>query len=437
MRMTVIGCGHLGATHAASMAEIGHEVVGVDIDESKIAILRSGRSWFHEPELDEMLARHVASGRLRFTTDFAEAGEFGETHFLGVSTPGMADRDDYDLSQVFAAVRSLAPHLHRPCVIVGKSTVSVGTTAATQALVRELAPAGDDVEVAWNPEFLREGHAVRDTLRPDRIVAGVASARAEERIREVYGPITDAGVPLVVTDPATCELVKGAANAFLSMKISFINAMADVCEASGADVSELADAIGLDSRIGRAYLDAGIGYGGGCLPKDTRAFAARAHELGVDCAADLLRAVDRINAGRRDRVVEMAVKACGGDASGRRVGVWGAAFKVGTDDVRDSPALDVAARLHALGATVTVYDPMAVKNAHAVHPQLGYADEALTAAAGADILLTMTAWPEFRAIDPGAVSEVVNQRVLIDARNAVEVPRWHEADWTLHRLGRT
>jgi UDPglucose 6-dehydrogenase len=435
--MTVIGCGHLGATHAASMAEIGHEVVGVDIDVAKIERLNSGRAWFHEPELDAMLTRHVASGRLRFTTDFADAGAFGEMHFLGVATPGMADRDDYDLSQVFAAVRSLAPHLHRPCVIVGKSTVSVGTTAATQELARELAPAGDGVVVAWNPEFLREGHAVQDTLRPDRIVVGVTSAEAEEKIRMAYRPITDAGVPLVITDPATCELVKGAANAFLSMKISFINAMADVCEASGADVTELADAIGLDPRIGRAFLDAGIGYGGGCLPKDTRAFAARARELGVDHAVDLLTAVDQINVSRRERVVEMTRKACGGDVTGRRIGVWGAAFKFGTDDVRDSPALDVAARLHALGATVTIYDPMAMENARAVYPELGYADDALTAAAGADALVTMTDWPEFRDLDPETVTKVVNQRVMIDARGAVEASLWRDADWTLHRLGQS
>jgi UDPglucose 6-dehydrogenase len=242
-------------------------------------------------------------------------------------------------------------------------------------------------------------------------------------------------VPLVITDPATCELVKGAANAFLSMKISFINAMADVCEASGADVTQLADAIGLDSRIGRAFLDAGIGYGGGCLPKDTRAFAARARELGVDHAVDLLTIVDRINVSRRERVVEMTRKACGGDVTGRRIGVWGAAFKFGTDDVRDSPALDVASRLHALGATITIYDPMAGENARAVHPQLGYADDALTAAAEADTLVTMTAWPEFRDLDPAVVAEVVNQRVMIDVRGALEAARWHDADWTLHRLG--
>ncbi|WP_067143983.1 UDP-glucose dehydrogenase family protein [Microtetraspora malaysiensis] len=435
MRMTMIGCGHLGATHAASMAEIGHDVVGVDVDPEKIAVLAEGRAWFHEPELDEMLSRHVASGRLRFTTDFAEAGAFGDMHFLGVATPG-TERGDYDLSQIYAAVSALAPHLHQPCVIVGKSTVSVGTTAAVAELVRELAPAGDAVEVAWNPEFLREGHAVQDTLRPDRIVIGVTSAEAERLIREAYKPITDAGVPLVVTDPATCELVKGAANAFLAMKISFINTMADMCEIAGGDVALLADAIGSDPRIGRAFLDAGLGYGGGCLPKDGRAFAARARDLGVDEAVDLLAVVDRVNAGRRDRVVSMTTKACGGDLSGKRIGVWGAAFKVGTDDIRDSPALDVAIRLHAQGSLVTVHDPMAVETARAAHPELGYAVDPLDAAEAADVLLVMTAWPEFRALHPQRVGEVVARPVVIDARNALHGGWWTESGWTVHRLGR-
>jgi UDPglucose 6-dehydrogenase len=433
--MTVIGCGHLGATHAASMAEIGHDVIGVDIDADKIATLNSGRAWFHEPGLNEMLARHLADGRLRFTTDFGEAGAFGQMHFLGVATPGMTDRDDYDLSQVFAAVRSLAPHLTGPCVIVGKSTVSVGTTAAVRELVQDLAPAGDQVEVAWNPEFLREGFAVQDTLRPDRIVVGATATAAAETIREAYRPITDAGVPLIVTDPATCELVKGAANAFLSMKISFINAMADVCEGVGADVTQLADAVGLDPRIGRAFLDAGIGYGGGCLPKDTRAFAARAHELGADFAGDLLGVVDAINLSRRTRVVELARKICGGDLRGRRVGLWGAAFKANTDDIRDSPALDVAEQLRAQGAAVTVYDPMALDNARAAHPQLGYTDDPMAAANGADVLVIVTPWPEFSEVDPEAVGSVVANRAVIDARHTVDTADWESAGWKVRVLG--
>jgi UDPglucose 6-dehydrogenase len=433
--MTVIGCGHLGATHAASMAEIGHDVIGVDIDPNKITTLNAGRAWFHEPELDEMLTRHLAAGRLRFTTDFAEAGAFGQVHFLGVATPGMADRDDYDLSQVFAAVRSLAPHLAGPCVIVGKSTVSVGTTVAVRELVQEIAPAGDVVDVAWNPEFLREGFAVQDTLRPDRIVVGVTNAATEETIREAYRPITDAGVPLIVTDPATCELVKGAANAFLSMKISFINAMADVCEGVGADITQLADAVGLDPRIGRAFLDAGIGYGGGCLPKDTRAFAARARELGADFAGDLLGVVDAINLSRRSRVVEMARKICGGELRGRRIGLWGAAFKANTDDIRDSPALDVAEQLHAQGAVVTVYDPMALDNAKAAHPQLRYAENAMTAAADADVLVIVTPWPEFGELDPEEVGAVVTNRAVIDARHTIDAGDWESAGWKVRFLG--
>lgn len=433
--MTVIGCGHLGATHAASMAEIGHEVVGLDIDESKIATLRTGRAWFHEPALDEMLSRHLASGRLRFTTDFAETAAFGEMHFLAVATPGMADRDDYDVSQIFAAIRSLAPHLTGPCVIVGKSTVPVGTTAAVRGLVRELAPAGDHVDVVWNPEFLREGHAVHDTVRPDRIVVGLTTAEAEEKIRIAYKPITDAGVPLLITDPATCELVKGAANAFLSMKISFINAMADVCEATGADVTRLADALGLDPRIGRACLDAGIGYGGGCLPKDTRAFAARARELGADCAVDLISVVNAINLNRRERVVELAHKVCGGALRGRRVGLWGAAFKGGTDDIRDSPALDVAAQLHKQGATVTVYDPMAMSNARAMHPELSYVPDAFAAADDAEVLVIVTDWDEFRKIRPDNLGTSVNGRTVIDARHVVDQDQWEAAGWTVRTLG--
>ncbi|MEV6983089.1 UDP-glucose/GDP-mannose dehydrogenase family protein [Sphaerisporangium sp. NPDC051017] len=433
--MTMIGCGHLGATHAASMAEIGHDVLGVDIDAAKIETLRGGKAWFHEPELDDMLTRHIASGRLRFTTDFAEAGEFGDVHFVGVATPG-TDRGEYDLSQLFSAVSMLAEHLHRPCVIVGKSTVHAGTTAAVRDLVRELAPAGDAVEVVWNPEFLREGHAVQDTLRPHRIVVGVNSTEAERVIREAYAPITDAGVPLVVTDPVTCELVKGSANAFLAMKISFINAMGDLCEAAGGDVRLLADAIGLDPRIGRAFLDAGLGYGGGCLPKDGRAFAARARDLGAEGAVELLSVVDQINAARRDRVVDLTTKTLGGDVTGRRIAVWGAAFKVGTDDIRDSPALDVATRLHAAGAALTVYDPMAIETARAAHPDLGYADDPIHAARGADLLLVMTGWPEFRAINPQDLGGVVAQRVAIDTRAVLHDVWWNEHDWTIHRPGR-
>jgi UDPglucose 6-dehydrogenase len=404
------------------MAEMGHEVLGVDIDEDKIALLNSGRAWFAEPGLDEMLTRHTRNGNLRFTTDWAEAGAFGIVHFLGVGTPGRADGEGYDLSQVFGAVRALAPHLRADSLIIGKSTVPPGTA---QALTAEL---GGAAEVAWNPEFLREAHAVSDTLRPDRIVVGVPSPATEVTVREVYRPLTDAGVPLIVTDPPTAELVKGAANAFLSTKISFINAMADICVPAGADVSTLADAIGMDARIGRAFLTAGIGYGGGCLPKDVRGLGSFARSAGADTAARLLSVVDEINASRRMRVADLLVTLLG-PLEGKRIALWGAAFKPGTDDVRDSPALEVADRLHRQGAQITVYDPQATPNALIAYPHLGYADTAAAAAEGADAVLVATAWPEFAEISPDALHPA--SRVLVDAVQAVDPAAWRTAGWTV------
>ena len=430
MRLTVIGCGHLGATHAACMAEIGHDVLGVDIDVDKVDLLNTGRAWFLEPGLDEMLARHTRSGRLRFTTSFAAAAAFGSVHFLGVGTPGLPDEDGYDLSQVFGSVAALAPHLTGPALIIGKSTVPPGTTSRLVLEVEASAPAGGSVEVAWNPEFLREGHAVADTLRPDRIVAGVPSMAAEATLREVYRPITEAGVPLVITDAVTAELVKGAANAFLATKISFINAMADICAWTGADVAVLADALGMDQRIGRAFLTAGLGYGGGCLPKDVRGLTAFAATAGAAGAASLLSVVDEINSNRRQQVVDLARRLLG-RVAGTRIALWGAAFKPGTDDVRDSPGLDVADRLSRLGAEVVVYDPQATGNALVAFPHLGYADSAAAAAHEADAVLVVTAWPEFGAMDPGAAAQAVRNPLLIDACQAVRPGRWRAAGWTV------
>ena len=430
MRLTVIGCGHLGATHAACMAEIGHDVLGVDIDADKVDLLNTGRAWFLEPGLDEMLARHTRGGRLRFTTSFAAAAAFGSVHFLGVGTPGLPDEDGYDLSQVFGSVAALAPHLTGPALIIGKSTVPPGTTSRLVLEVEASAPAGGSVEVAWNPEFLREGHAVADTLRPDRIVAGVPSMAAEATLREVYRPITEAGVPLVITDAVTAELVKGAANAFLATKISFINAMADICAWTGADVAVLADALGMDQRIGRAFLTAGLGYGGGCLPKDVRGLTAFAATAGADGAASLLSVVDAINSSRRQQVVDLAQRLLG-RVAGTRIALWGAAFKPGTDDVRDSPGLDVADRLSRLGADVVVYDPQATGNALVAFPHLGYADSAAAAAHEADAVLVVTAWPEFGAMDPGSAAQAVRHPLLIDACQAVRPGRWRAAGWTV------
>ncbi len=432
----MIGTGYLGATSAACLAETGLEVLGVDVDPVTVAELSAGRVPFHEPGLGELLSRHVESGRLRFGVSYAEAADFGDVHFLCVGTPQRPDGPGADLSQLDAAVAGLAPHLTRRCLIVGKSTVPVGTAARVAARLAAVAPVGDEAELAWSPEFVREGTAVDDTLRPDRLVFGVSSAEAEKTLREVYRSMLDAGTPVVVTDLTTAELTKVAANSFLATKISFINAMSELCEATGADVVALADAIGHDPRIGRRSLDAGLGFGGGCLSKDIRAFMARAEELGVDQALSFLREVDAINTRRRSRMVELAVEECDGELGGRRAAVLGAAFKPGSDDVRDSPALDVAARLHAAGARVTVYDPQANARAAALCPVLDYADSAVEAAAGADLVLVLTDWPEFSLLDPQTLAPVVRRRRLLDGRGALDPDRWRAAGWSYRSLGR-
>lgn len=436
-RISVIGTGYLGATHAACMAELGYEVLGMDVDAEKVAALAAGTVPFYEPGLDELLAKHVASGRLRFTTSYADVAGFGaDVHFICVNTPQRKGEYAADLRYVEAVVDGLAPHLDQPTVIAGKSTVPAGTAVRLAERLLELAPAGAGVELAWNPEFLREGYAVGDTLRPDRLVIGVASERAEAALRDVYAPLIEAGTPLVVTDLATAELVKAAANAFLSTKISFINAMAEVCEAAGGDVMQLSEALSYDARIGGRFLVPGLGFGGGCLPKDIRAFMARAGELGVDQALAFLKEVDAINMRRRVRMVDLAREQCDGTFLGKRVAVWGAAFKPNSDDVRDSPALNVAASILLQGAQVTVYDPKANDNAAKLFPTLAYADSALEAARGAHVILHLTEWQEFRELDPEEVGKVTSQRRIVDGRNALSSERWHEAGWTYRALGR-
>jgi UDPglucose 6-dehydrogenase len=425
MRLTVIGTGYLGATHAACMAEIGHEVLGVDVDPDKVAALRAGRVPFHEPGLPELIAKHTASGRLRFTTDYAEAGAFGEVHFVCVGTPQRKGSEGADLTQVDAAFAAVAEHAGEGSLLVGKSTVPVGTAGRLADTL--------DAEVAWNPEFLREGFAIEDTLRPDRLVFGVRSKRAETILRAVYAPVLDAGTPLVTADFPTAELVKTAANAFLATKISFINAMAEICEAADGDVGVLAEAIGYDDRIGRKFLRAGIGFGGGCLPKDIRAFAHRADELGVSLA--FLREVDAINMRRRDKVVALARELCGGSVLGARIAVLGAAFKPDSDDIRDSPALNVAARLRLDGADVTVYDPEALDNARKAFPLLGYAMSAEEALRGADLVLHLTEWPQFREIDPERAASLVARPWIVDGRGALDGDRWSAAGWHFRALG--
>ncbi|RST13755.1 UDP-glucose/GDP-mannose dehydrogenase family protein [Streptomyces sp. WAC05374] len=442
LKITVIGTGYLGATHAAAMAELGFEVLGLDVVPEKIEMLSAGRVPMYEPGLEDLLRKHVAgiegsTGRLRFTTSWEEVGEFGDVHFVCVNTPQKHGEYACDMRYVDAAFGSLAPHLKRPTLVVGKSTVPVGSAERLARLLADRAPVGADAELAWNPEFLREGFAVQDTLHPDRIVVGVETAAAEKLLREVYATPMEEGSPFVVTDFPTAELVKTAANSFLATKISFINAMAEVCEAAGGDVVRLAEAIGYDDRIGAKFLRAGIGFGGGCLPKDIRAFMARAGELGADQALTFLREIDSINMRRRGQMVGMAREALGdGTFLGKRVAVLGAAFKPDSDDVRDSPALNVAGQIHLQGGQVTVYDPKGMDNARRLFPTLAYADSALDAVRGADVVLHLTEWREFRELDPAELGEVAANRLILDGRNALDPERWREAGWTYRAMGR-
>jgi len=432
-RLSVIGTGYLGATHAACMAELGFEVIGLDISPAKVELLTQGTVPFFEPGLGEVLARNIANGRLRFTTDFAEAASGADVHFICVGTPQAAGAQKADMSQVFGSVEQLAPHLAPDALVVGKSTVPVGTA---DEIARRLAISNPGVEVAWNPEFLREGFAVNDTLHPDRLVVGVRSDRAEQRLREVYAPIINEGVPFLVMDFPTAELVKVAANSFLATKISFINAMAEVCEAAGADVTRLAEAIGYDPRIGNRFLAAGLGFGGGCLPKDIRAFMARAGELGADEALMFLREVDQINLRRRAHTVDLARRMLDGSFIDKRITVLGASFKPDSDDVRDSPSLDVAVAMSNAGADVVVNDPKGLENAARVYPHMAYEQDVMAALSGADLVVLGTEWREYRELDPAAAAAQVRSPRIIDGRNTLDPQSWRSAGWTYRALGR-
>jgi UDPglucose 6-dehydrogenase len=437
LRVSVIGTGYLGATHAAAMAELGFDVTGVDVDPAKVELLASGRVPFFEPGLPELLQKHLATGRLRFTTSLDEAVGDADIHFVCVGTPQSSSSSAANLDYVEAAVAGVARAMTRDGLVVGKSTVPVGTGERLRVLLAALTPEGIDAELVWNPEFLREGRAVEDTLRPDRIVIGGASPAAEGRLRELYATPLATGTPFIACDLPTAELVKVSANAFLATKISFINAIAELCEAAGADVTVLADALGHDARIGRRFLNAGLGFGGGCLPKDIRALTHRAGELGAPQIASLMRRVDEINMRQRERVVELAIDACGGSVLDARIAVLGAAFKPDTDDVRDSPALSVAAALHLRGAQVSVYDPAAGETGRRTFPTLSFAASTADAVRGADVVLVLTEWPEFLDASPVALGDMVRSRSVIDARNCLDADAWRAAGWTVRALGRT
>jgi UDPglucose 6-dehydrogenase len=435
-RITVIGCGYLGAVHSAAMAVLGHDVLALDVDAEKVALLGKGETPFYEPGLDDLLAQALATGRLRFTTSFEETAAFGDVHFLCVGTPQRSGSNAADMTYVDNAIDTLAPLLDRGCLVVGKSTVPVGTAERLRDRLVDLAPAGAGVRLAWNPEFLREGFAVKDTLEPDRLVVGVSAQGDADELAELYASVLIHGMPWVVVDLATAQLVKNAANAFLATKISFINAMAELCETTGADVVALADAIGHDARIGRRFLQAGVGFGGGCLPKDLRGFMARAEELGVDQALAFLREVDDINTRRRRRTVELTAELVGGSLTGARIAVLGAAFKPDSDDIRDSPALDVATLLQEGGAEVRVTDPKALANARRVRPSLTYVDDPVEACHDADAVLHLTEWSQYRELDPAVLGGVVAHRRILDGRNALPVRAWLDAGWDLRALGR-
>jgi len=433
LTLSVIGCGYLGATHAACMSSLGFNVIGVDTDPVKVEMLSRGELPFYEPGLDTLLAQEIKTGRLSFTTDFSAVAE-ADVHFVCVGTPQSKDGLAADLTYVKSAVLEISPFLKDGALVVGKSTVPVGTALALREQLIKTAPNAD---LAWNPEFLREGFAIEDTLTPNRLVVGVANDRAEQILKDVYQPIIALGTPWIRADLPTAELVKVAANSFLATKISFINAMAEICEAAGGDVTVLAKAIGYDPRIGSRFLQAGIGFGGGCLPKDIRAFMARAEELGAKQALEFLREIDAINLRARQRVIDVVRSDLSEDLTQYKIAVLGATFKPDSDDVRDSPALDIAVQLHAAGASVVVHDPKGIEPARKRFPNLTFAESVSDCVKGADLILHLTEWKEYRELDPIIIGDLVNGKSIIDGRNALDRELWRNAGWKFHALGRT
>ena len=433
LKLSVIGTGYLGATHAACMASLGFEVIGFDIEASKIDLLSKGKVPFYEPELEELLSEQIKSGRLTFTSNIADLAE-ADVHFICVGTPQVKNGNAADLTYVNSALESIAKFVKPGGLVVGKSTVPVGTATKLRNRLLELNPKAD---LAWNPEFLREGFAVEDTLRPNRLVVGVVNDSAEQILKEVYANNLKEKTPWVRADLPTSELVKVAANSFLATKISFINAMAEICEAAGGDVTVLAKAIGYDPRIGSRFLQAGIGFGGGGLPKDIRAFMARAEELGASQAVEFLKEIDAINLRARQRIIELVRKDLADDLRGKKVAILGAAFKPDSDDVRDSPALDIAAQIQAAGAVVTVHDPKAIANAQKRFPALNFADDVNATLKDAEIVLHLTEWKIYREIDPVKVKSIVKNPIIIDGRNALDRDLWRSAGWKFRALGRS
>jgi len=433
LKLSVIGTGYLGATHAACMASLGFEVIGFDTEASKIDLLSKGKVPFYEPDLEDLLAEQIKSGRLTFTNTINDLVD-ADVHFICVGTPQIKGGNAADLTYVNSALEAVAKIVKSGGLVVGKSTVPVGTANRLRNRLLELNPKAD---LAWNPEFLREGFAVEDTLRPNRLVVGVVNDSAEKILKEVYASNLKENTPWVRADLPTAELVKVAANSFLATKISFINAMAEICEAAGGDVTVLAKAIGYDPRIGSRFLQAGIGFGGGCLPKDIRAFMARAEELGAKQAVEFLKEIDAINLRARQRIIELVRKDLSENLQGKKVAILGAAFKPDSDDVRDSPALDIAAQIQAAGAVVIVHDPKAIANAQKRFPALQFAEDINSTLKDAEIVLHLTEWKIYREINPVVVKSLVKSAIMIDGRNALDRELWQSAGWKFRALGRT
>ncbi|MCT2260362.1 UDP-glucose/GDP-mannose dehydrogenase family protein [Brachybacterium muris] len=439
LTLSVIGVGYLGAVHAAAMAELGHRVIGLDVDQARIDALSEGQSPFHEPGFDELLRRNVDSGRLTFTTDYTELADV-DVHFLALGTPQRDDGLGADLSYIHSALDALTSILEarngKPTLIAGKSTVPVGTARELHARITSI----DGVALAWNPEFLREGFAVEDTLRPDRLVYGVADQSAADQeiglLDAVYAELLDLEIPRKVYNFESAELVKVSANSFLATKISFINAISELCDVTGADVNDVAEAIGMDDRIGPKFLRAGIGFGGGCLPKDIRGLISRAGELGTVDSFAFLRDIDAINQGRREYVVRLAKRLLEGSVDGKRIAVLGAAFKPDTDDVRDSPALDIALKLYSEGARVIITDPVANENVRGRYPSFHVEDSTEETLRDADLVLLLTEWKQYRDLDPRTAKELVSKAQIIDGRNALDLDTWRDAGWQVEALGR-
>jgi UDPglucose 6-dehydrogenase len=433
LKVSVIGTGYLGATHAACVSNMGFEVTGVDIDKSKIELLNQGKVPFYEPDLEDLLSSEIKKGTLKFTSNFADIAA-ADIHFICVGTPQQENSLAADLRYVDAALDAVAAVAKAGSLVVGKSTVPVGTA---ERLRKRLQDKNPEVDLAWNPEFLREGFAVEDTLKPNRLVVGVTNDAAELKLKELYKKNIDEGTPWVRADLPTSELVKVAANSFLATKISFINAMAEICEAAGGDVTVLAKAIGYDPRIGNRFLQAGIGFGGGCLPKDIRAFMARAGELGADQALEFLREIDSINLRARKRVIELVQRDLSEDLKSKKIAVLGAAFKPDSDDVRDSPALDIAIQIQAAGANVVIHDPKAIEPARKRFPALNFVTTIDEALKDAEIVLHLTEWKIYREIDPEKAKSLVAKPIIIDGRNALDRKKWKDAGWHFRALGVT